>query len=46
MTLVLQAPFKLDPDKLPSHPAFFLQPCHVSTVSALGGLEKPGAVWG
>lgn len=32
MTLVLQAPLKLDIEKVSSHPVYFLQPCHVSTV--------------
>jgi len=32
MTFVLQVPLKLDVKKLPSHPAYFLQPCHVTTV--------------
>lgn len=32
MTLILQVPLKLDINNISSHPAYFLQPCHVTTV--------------
>ena len=32
MTFLLQVPMKLDTKNMPSHPAFMLQPCHVSAV--------------
>lgn len=32
MTLLLQVPLKLDVTNISSHPAYFLQPCHVTTI--------------
>ena len=32
MTLLLQVPLKLDVNNISSHPAYFLQPCHVTTI--------------